>query len=146
MGGMAAAATVGWLMMVWTLLATVYAPIVKLLALLREREASLAACWRLAGAALMPGALLVLGSIVLYGLGALDLIELLVLAGLHLLVAWVFLILPIKHLPLRAGAVLKGKNPFQPEVPVAPTVAAEDDDSSGPSRGGNPFSGSPPKS
>lgn len=143
---MAAAATVGWLMTVWALLATVYAPIVKLFVLFREREASLAACWRMAGAALMPGAALVLGSSVLYGLGALDLIEFLVLAGLHLLVAWVFLFLPVKHLPLRAGAVVKGTNPFQPETPATPAVATDEIDSSRPPSGGNPFGGLPPKS
>ena len=149
---MAAAATVAWLMIVWTLLAMIYAPAVKCVALVREREASLAACWRLAGAALMPGALLALASIVLYGLGALDLIEFLVLAGLHVLVAWVFLFLPVKHLPLRAGAVVKGKNPFQPvgspepAGEMRPSEEGAGDDSSPSSRGGNPFTGPGSKS
>ncbi len=143
---MTAASTVIGLMVVWTLLATIYAPFIKGLVFFREREASLAACWRLAGAALMPPALFLLTGLVLYGLGVLGLIEFLVLAGLHVVVAWVFLILPITYLPLRAGAVVKGKNPFQPEPAATPSGASDEDDSPDPSRGSNPFGGPPRKS
>jgi hypothetical protein len=143
---MTAAGTVVWLMAVWTVLATLYAPLVKGLVFFREREASLSACWRLAGAALMPGAIFLLAGLVLYGIGVIGLIEFLVLAGLHVVVAWVFLFLPVQHLPWRAGAVVKGANPFQPVPAATPTGASDGDNSPGPSRVGNPFGGPPTKS
>lgn len=151
---MTAVFTLGGLMLLWTVLATVYAPIVKAAAFYRDRDANLAACWRLAGAALMPGALVMLGSIVLYGLGALELIKFLVLVALHFAMPWVFLFLPLKHLPPRAGALATGSNPFVPEpveTPATPPTSGGDESQTpstndqqqqaGPRRGNNPFSG-----
>lgn len=142
---MAAAGTVVWLMAVWTVLATLYAPFVKAVVVFREREASLAACWRLAGAALMPGALLMLGGMVCYGLGVIGLIEFLVITGLHLVIGWVYLFLPIRHLSLRAGAVAKGRNPFQPTAPEPPPEA-DNGEPSDSGRRANPFASPPGKS
>lgn len=114
---MAGVVAVGALMLGWTLLAALYAPVVKTAASFKEREAGWSTCWRLAGAALMPGAMVIIMATVLYGIGTLDLIKFLVVAGLHVMVGWAFLFLPLKHLPLRADAAPEPPNPFVPSPP-----------------------------
>jgi len=108
---MAAALVIGGLMFSWTVLATLYFLPAWLAGLYTNRDLSLRGSWRLAGAALMPGALLLTAAIVLYGLAVLDLIELAVAAALHLVVGCAYVCAATLSLPRHPEAVEKG-NPF----------------------------------
>lgn len=108
-----AGAMVAGLMLTWTLLATLYFVPVWLIGLFADRDLNLRASWRLAGAALMPAALLLIGAIVLYGLGTLDLVGLTVAAAAHWAVGWIYLLLGSWWTP-RQNSPLKG-NPFKPK-------------------------------
>jgi hypothetical protein len=101
----------------WTFLATLYFLPAWLLGFYTNRQLTCGGSWRLASAALMPGALICLLAIVAYGLGVLDLFHLLFAWALHVLVGWLFLVaavLQVPRLPLP-------KNPFT--TPVADSDA-----------------------
>jgi hypothetical protein len=80
------------LLVIWLGLATVYAVFVRSIAYFGDRSLRLGQCWNLAAAALMPGALLMVIAIVLYGLHGVDLIGLSVLSVLHLATGWVYIL------------------------------------------------------
>jgi hypothetical protein len=86
-----AGAVAAGLMLSWAGLATLYWLPVWLVGLYANRDLSLRGSWRLAGAALMPGALLFTATILCYGVRALDLVHLFAAAGVHLAVGWVYL-------------------------------------------------------
>jgi hypothetical protein len=102
---------VGGLMLSWASLATVYFLPAWLAGFFANRDLSLPGSWRLAGAALMPGALLLSAVIVLYGWGALDLVLLAISAVVHLVMGWVYLFVSPLCLPQRQAAAAK-ENPF----------------------------------
>jgi hypothetical protein len=102
------------LMTSWAALATVYCLPVWLLGLYLNRELTFCGSWRLAGAALMPGALLMTAAIVLYGLGDLDVIQLTVGLALHFLLGWVYLILSALAAPKLNSGLVPKVNPFAP--------------------------------
>src|SRR5205807_1820555 len=81
-----------------------------LLGFFANRDLSARGSWRLAGAALMPGALFLSGAIVLYGLGGLDPIQLAAAAGAHLLIGWIYIIAGVLAVSRHPEAGLK--NPF----------------------------------
>jgi hypothetical protein len=56
-----------------------------------NRELSLSGSWKLAGAALMPGALVMAAAFLLYDLDSFDLLTLTVLTGAHILLGWIYL-------------------------------------------------------
>jgi hypothetical protein len=108
----AAVGTVAGLMVVWLMLATLYCLPVRLITFLENRDLNLRQSWRVAGAALMPGALFLTFAIFSYGLNLMDLIRLGGLAGLHFLIGWVYLFISPLFLPrLPAVAIVKA-NPF----------------------------------
>jgi len=107
----AAATVAAGLMVSWVCLATLYCLPAWLIAFFANRDCSVGGTWRLAGAALMPGALLLSGVIVLYGWGALDLVRLAVGWAAHLVVGWVCLLLSVLSLPRRQTVSAK-TNPF----------------------------------
>jgi hypothetical protein len=107
----ASGAVVAGLMLTWACLATLYCLPVWLVGFFANRDCSLAGSWRLAGAALMPGALLMCAAVCLYGWGALDLLRLALLGTVHLMMGWVYLFMSPLHLPRRPDPALKG-NPF----------------------------------
>jgi len=109
--GLVALAVIVWLFLAWSVLATVYALPVWLISFFSNRDLRLAGCWRLAGAALMPGAVVMAVSIGLYGLGAFDLLALGSVGIGHLVVGWVYLLITPAFLPRVADAVAT-KNPF----------------------------------
>jgi hypothetical protein len=110
--GIAAAATGLALLFAWWLLATLYCPAVWLLAFFCDRQLTLGGSWRLCGAALLAGALLLTAGVVAYGLRALDLIHLLIVALLHIVVPWVLIIFAVLARP---GTTAKlATNPFAP--------------------------------
>jgi hypothetical protein len=106
-----AGSVVAGLMMVWACLATVYCLPVWLIGFFANRGCSLGGSWRLAGAALMPGALLMCAALFMYGGGALDLLRLAVTAGVHLVVGWIYLVIGPLCLPRHLAPALKG-DPF----------------------------------
>jgi hypothetical protein len=110
----------------WMLLATIGCPVAWLIAYFKDRQLTVGGAWKLAAAALMPGALLVSVGVVLYGLGILDLLRLLLL--------W------IAHVPL--GMVYLATAPFRlprsvPKLKADPFATKEPEVK-------NPFSGPPP--
>jgi hypothetical protein len=99
------------LMLSWACLATVYCLPVWLIGFFADRECSLGGSWRLAGAALMPGALLMCVATLMYGWGALDPVRLTVVGGVHLVVGWLYLVFSPLRLPPHQAAS-RTLNPF----------------------------------
>ena len=98
------------LMLAWAVLATVYFFPVWLVCFFADRELNFRQCWRLAGAALLPGALLLAAAIAFYGLGALDLIQMSFAFGAHLVLGWIYLF--ISPLFLQRVSPSEKRNPF----------------------------------
>jgi hypothetical protein len=116
---MTGAATLVSLMVVWPILAALYSGPAWLLAFFANRGGTWAGLWRLAQAALLPGALVLSLGIVLYGFGLLDLLFLFLAAGAHLVVGWSYLVMAIFKLPARqeGGSASPDQNPFAPSEP-----------------------------
>ncbi len=96
----------------WFGLATLWAGPVWLFSFYLNRELNLRGSWRLCGAALMPGALLMVGALSFYDLGVMDLVQLSFVFGVHLVLGWVYLAVSPLFLP-RVSVVVPGpKNPF----------------------------------
>jgi len=122
----------------WWFLATVYSPFVRLYAFFKDRDLSLAASWKLAGAALLPCALLVSVALVLYSAGILRLFHFLAIWLLHFPLGWVYLWMSPLRLPA-AGDALPGarQNPFgdgeqeQETAPANPFVGEQTPDNHG---------------
>jgi hypothetical protein len=110
---LAGAVTIGALMLSWAGLATAYCWIAWLIGLLANRDLTLKGSWRLAGAALMPGALFQSGALVAYGFGTIDLVRLAFAGAIHFVVGWVYLIISPLWLPRHAAASEEDANPFQ---------------------------------
>jgi hypothetical protein len=108
--GLAGIAVFLGLLLSWALLATLYFLPVWLIAFFANRDLGLLASWRLAGAALMPGALLMSLSIWLYGVGVFDLVKLCFAFGMHFLIGWVYLF--VSPLFLQRAAPASKINPF----------------------------------
>jgi hypothetical protein len=101
---MAAVGSFFALMASWILLATVYFLPVWLLGWLKKRSLGPAGSWKLSGAALMPGAVLLVAAVVGYRLGILDLISLFTLFVVHFVVGWVYLVMATLALPKKETA------------------------------------------
>jgi len=108
--GLAAISTFLGLLLMWALLATVYFLPAWLICLFSNRDLGLGASWKFAGAALMPGALLLLLSLAGYGLGRLDIVQLCFAFGMHLVIGWIYLF--VSPMFLRRALPSEKKNPF----------------------------------
>ncbi len=108
--GLVAVGTFFGLMLGWAVLATVYSLPVWLLCFFANRDLNFFASWRLAGAALMPGALIISGALVFYDLGWFDLVQLCFAAGMHLIIGWIYLF--VSPLFLNRALPAEKKNPF----------------------------------
>lgn len=106
----AAIGTFFGMLLVWALLATVYCLPVWLICFFANRDLNLFACWRLAGAALMPGAALMSLSLVLYDWRVFDLVQLCFAFGMHLVIGWIYLF--VSPLFLNRTKPAEKKNPF----------------------------------
>jgi hypothetical protein len=96
----------------WAVLATLYAGPVWLLGFFLNRDLDWRGSWRLCGAALLPGALLMVGAIALYDLGVMDLVQMGFGLAAHLVLGWIFLLMSLFFVP-RIGADGKSAgNPF----------------------------------
>ena len=117
---MTAALVLVGLLLTWTTLASLYFLIVLLIAFFANRDLGMSQSWRLSSAALMPGAFLFTLAILLYGQGSLDLLRLLVAAGLHVIIGWIYLLTAIRALPFVAGETKAATNPFTPPAKMPP--------------------------
>jgi hypothetical protein len=109
----AATATVVALLLSWWILATIYFLPVWILGFFTNRNLNLRASWKLSGAALMPGALLMVGGIFFYSFGTLDLVQLGFIFGAHFVLGWIYLFVSLFFLPRISDAKPKA-NPFKP--------------------------------
>jgi len=107
----AAAATAIALLLGWWILATIYFLPVWVLGFFENRNLNFRASWKLSGAALMPGALLMGAGIFLYGFGALDLVRLGFIFGAHFVLGWIYLFVSLLFLPRISETKTRG-NPF----------------------------------
>jgi hypothetical protein len=96
----------------WLVQAALYSIAIRLIAFYSDRAASGLGCLRMAGAALLPGALMMSGAIVLYSLHRLNLVGLFAAWLLHLLIGWVYAGLSPLRLPRLAGSPRRRGNPF----------------------------------
>jgi hypothetical protein len=119
--GMAVIAVVAALLLNWAILATLGFVVVRLIAFFKDRKLSWPGSWRLASAAFVPGTLLLIGAIVLYGLEMIDLIHFLLLLVLHFVVGWIYLIASPLTLRRSSGAAALPANPFAPPPPPTQT-------------------------
>jgi hypothetical protein len=78
-----------------------------------NRDVSLFGSWKLSGAALLPGALLMTGGIFIYGLGF-PLVLLLFVFGAHFVLDWLYLIFGLMFFARNPTAAPRG-NPFKPK-------------------------------
>jgi len=105
-------AVVAGLFVTWFGLATLFAGPVWLFSFYLNRELSLRGSWRLCGAALMPGALLLLLALSFYDLGAMDLVQLAFVFVAHLVLGWIYLGVSPLFLSRVSEAKPLAKNPF----------------------------------
>ncbi len=106
----AAGVVIVGLMLSWAVLATIYFFPAWLICFFADRDLNFRQSWRLAGAALMPGALLLTAAITFYALGALDLIQVSFAFGAHLVLGWIYLF--ISPLFLARVSPSEKRNPF----------------------------------
>ena len=104
------------LYVMWWSLALLYMPLVKLIAFFADRVVTWRGAWRQSAAALLPGALLVAGGIVLYGFAAIDLFQLGLLYALHVVCGFIFVVTSPFFLP-KMSAGSRQKNPFDASLP-----------------------------
>jgi hypothetical protein len=100
-------------MFCWWVLATVYA--IPGLALCRFVSAGMTwlAVWKLAGAAQVPGGLAAAAGVLLYSLGAIDLVSFLFILLAQFAAAWIYIFLALFFLPAKAPTRSgRGGNPF----------------------------------
>ena len=98
------------LLALWSVLASLYLWPLWIISYFFDRGLSLGACWKLAGAVLMPGALWMSFSILLYGLGIFDIVKLCFAAGMHIVIGWIYLFISPVFLMRVPPPV--GSNPF----------------------------------
>jgi len=112
--------TIVWCLVSWWVMATIYFLPVWLGGFFGNRDLKPLQSWRLAGAGVMPGALVMIATIVAYGFGALDLVQLAAGVVAHFLVGWVYVFWGVWVTPKIAAGVMPAKNPFVtvPEKPA----------------------------
>jgi hypothetical protein len=94
------------------MLAAVYSLPVWLIGFFANRDLDWLGSWKLASASLLPGALVVAVATVLYGLGVLDLVQLIAVQVGHLVMGWIYAGISPLFLPRHPAAERRGKNPF----------------------------------
>jgi hypothetical protein len=110
---LAAAATIIVLLLSWWILATIYFLPVWALGCFADRDLNLFASWKMSGAALMSGALLMAAGIFFYSFGALNLVQFSFVFGAHLVLGWIYLCVSLMFVPRIPKPSSKG-NPFVP--------------------------------
>jgi hypothetical protein len=105
-------AVITGLMLSWSVLATLYCWMAWLVGFFANRDLSLSGSWRLAGAGLIPGAMVMGLAIWLYGLGALDLVQLLAATAFHMAIGWFYTLFGPLGAPLHPAVAKLEGNPF----------------------------------
>ena len=108
----AALTSVVYLLVNWLVLATIYFLPVWLLGFFANRDLNFRGSWKLAGAALMPGALLMTVAIFLYDFGTLDLVQLGFWFSMHFVLGWIYLLLGVLFTPRIPDLPKLKNNPF----------------------------------
>lgn len=101
------------LFLVWATLALVYAPVAWLVGFFANRDLDFRGSWRLAGAALMPGALVMTATIFCYGIGWWDVLLLGLGVAAHLVVVWVYVLWSPLRVPRLGSVPSPRQNPFR---------------------------------
>ena len=96
---------------VTALLATLYFLPAWLLGFFVNRDLNFRRSWKLSGAVVLPGALLMAAGVVLYDLGAVDLVQFGFIFAAHLALGWIYLFVSLLFVPAIPTALPKG-NPF----------------------------------
>jgi len=108
----AGASVTAGLLLSWWLLATLYFLPVWLLGFYANRDLNFRASWKLSGAALLPGSLLMAAGVLLFDHGFLDLVQLGFLFAAHFALGWIYLFLSLLFLPRISGTPPR-HNPFK---------------------------------
>jgi hypothetical protein len=104
------ATTIG-LLLSWWILATIYFLPAWVLGFFANRDLNFRASWKLSGAALMPGALLMAAGILLYDFEFLKLVSFAFIFAAHFVLGWIYLIVSLLFAPRISETKPKG-NPF----------------------------------
>jgi hypothetical protein len=88
----AGAATVLFLLLAWAVLASIYMAPAKFIAWFADRYLTWGGAWRLASAALLPGAVVLTGAMVLYGWSVIDLVGLSFFVAIHIILGWIYVV------------------------------------------------------
>jgi len=120
-----AGATFAILLVLWAIIATLLAIPLRAYALLLGRQPGLGGCWKLAFAALMPGALIMCAALFGYGLRRLSLGELMLFHGLHLLVNTAYLLISPLRIPEGPPPSPFGPPPSPFSAPTPPSDVSE---------------------
>lgn len=112
--GLAGTGTIVVLLLNWVALATLYSPVPWLIAFFKDRQLNALGAWKLAAAALLPGALLATAGLVLYTLALIDLPQFTLAWALHFPLAWIYLVGAPFRLPRLSEATPRRRNPFRP--------------------------------
>jgi hypothetical protein len=131
---MAMAVVTVCLLLCWSLLATIYFLPLWLLGFFANRDLNFRQSWRLAGAGLIPGALLMTAAILFYNFGFLNLVSFGFVFVAHFVMGWIYLFVSLLFLPALPA---QKRNPFGTKSKKSP-------DPFGQRRRDNPF-GSPHK-
>ena len=107
----AAAITAIGLLASWWILTTIYFLPAWLLGFFANRDLNFHQSWKLSGAALLPGALLMAAGILFYDFGAVDLVQFGFIFGAHFVLGWIYLFVSLLFVPGISTAQSKG-NPF----------------------------------
>ena len=107
-------AVIAGLIGLWALVAALYAPAVWIGGFFANRDLNLLRSWKLAGAALMPGTLVLIAGIFFHGLGVLDMLQFLAAACAHVVTGWIYSAISPCFAPRLALLPPAGGNPFSP--------------------------------
>ena len=95
----------------WWLLATIYFLPVWILGFFVNRDLNFRRSWKLSGAGVLPGALLMAAGILLYDFGVVDLVQFGFIFGAHFVLGWIYLFVSLLFVPGIIAVLPKG-NPF----------------------------------
>ena len=112
-----------WVLVLWLVLASLYFPIPWLVAYFTDRRLRGAGAWKLSAAALLPGALLTVMGLVLYGLGLIKLVQFTLLWAVHLPLGWVYLMCAPRRLPRVKEEASRPRDPFGGKPAETPKAA-----------------------
>jgi hypothetical protein len=113
LGGLAAAVALG-LMASWLVLATLYCPVTLAFTFFADRRAGLGGSWKVSGAALMPGAVLLMLGLFCYGWLGMDLLRLGLFFLLHFVAGWIYIVTSPFFLSRHPAAPGLSDDPFGP--------------------------------